>query len=64
MEISGAASGQAAQAAKAPANPQDVGTAVLKKVLDTQEQTAENLLSMLPKPANPSHLGNNIDVHA
>lgn len=40
------------------------GVAMLKKSLELQEQTTEQLLASIPKPASPSHLGNVIDVTA
>lgn len=39
-----------------------VGTLVLKKALDMQAQSAVQLIQALPKPSNPSHLGNGVDV--
>lgn len=42
-----------------------VGTLVLRKALDIQEQSAMQLLQALPQtPSNPPHLGNSIDVKA
>ena len=42
-----------------------VSTAVLKKAIDLQAQSALQLLQALPQVAgNPPHLGNNIDVKA
>lgn len=42
-----------------------VGTLVLKKAMDIQEQSAMQLLQALPQPpSNPVHLGNSIDVKA
>lgn len=42
-----------------------VGTLVLKKALDIQEQNALQLLQALPQVAsNPPNLGNSIDVKA
>lgn len=41
-----------------------VATAVLKKALDQQAQTAAQLIEALPKPSNPPHLGNSVDVKA
>ena len=37
-----------------------VQTKMLKQTMDTQEQKAQDILSALP-PANPPHLGQNID---
>lgn len=44
-----------------------VGTAVLRKVLDLQEQNAAQLLAMLPQPAsynNPPNLGQSVNTFA
>lgn len=42
-----------------------VGTLMLRKALDIQEQNAMQLLQALPQtPSNPPHLGNGIDVKA
>ncbi len=42
-----------------------VGTLVLKKAMDIQEQNALQLLQALPQVAsNPPNLGNSIDVKA
>jgi len=42
-----------------------VGTLMLRKALDIQEQSAMQLLQALPQtPSNPPHLGNSIDVKA
>ena len=41
-----------------------VGTLVLKKAMDLQEQAAQQLIQALPQVAsnNPPNLGNNVDV--
>ncbi len=39
-----------------------IATTMLKKALDVQAQTATQLIEALPQPANPSHLGNSVDV--
>ena len=42
-----------------------VGIRVLKKAMDIQEQSALQLLQVLPQPpSNPPNLGQNIDVKA
>lgn len=42
-----------------------VGTLVLKKAMNIQEQNAMQLLQAVPQPPNnPSHLGNKVDVKA
>lgn len=44
-----------------------VGTAVLKKMLQQEEQQAQQLIQSLPEPSttnNPPNLGNSIDVRA
>lgn len=50
----------------AAANTGDAaGILVLKKAMDIQAQSAMQLLEGLPQPvANPSHLGNTVDVKA
>lgn len=44
----------------------EVSTAVFKKALDVQEQSAMQLIAALPQAqgSNPPHLGNSIDVKA
>ena len=40
-----------------------VGTLVMKKALDQQAQTAQQLIDALPKvPSNPPNLGNSVDI--
>ena len=40
-----------------------IGTLVLKKAMQMQEQSAIQLLEAIPTPpGNPSHLGNQIDI--
>lgn len=44
-----------------------VGTAMLRKVLDLQEQNAAQLLATLPQPVrygNPPNLGQSVDTYA
>lgn len=41
-----------------------VGTAVLKKAMDIQEQSVAQLLQAIPQAANPPNLGNSVDVKA
>lgn len=44
-----------------------VGIAVLKKMLDIQEQSAMQLIAALPQPqsaSNPPNLGNGVDTFA
>lgn len=42
-----------------------VSTLVLKKALDQQTSTAQQLIASLPQVANnPPHLGNRVDVKA
>jgi hypothetical protein len=44
-----------------------VGTAMLRKVLDLQEQNAAQLLAALPQPvrySNPPNLGQSVDTFA
>lgn len=44
-----------------------IGTAVLKKALDIQEQNAMQLLESLPEPQqynNPPGIGNSVDTFA
>ena len=64
MELSGAVNSALTQVSQAKPGGDVIGIAMLKKSLDQQEQTTEQLLSSLPKPASPAHLGNNIDVKA
>ncbi len=51
-------------------NASALQTAVIKKALEVQEQTAAALLAALPQPApqsapsNPPHLGQAVDVKA
>ena len=40
-----------------------VGTLVLKKAMQMQEQSAAQLLEAVPAPpSNPPHLGNQVDI--
>ena len=41
-----------------------VGTLVLKKAMDIQEQNAMQLIQAIPQPSNPPNLGNSVDVKA
>lgn len=41
-----------------------VGTLVLKKAMDIQEQSVAQLLQAVPQAANPPNLGNSVDVKA
>lgn len=45
---------------------QDVSTAVLKKALNAQQQSAASLLESIPQPQynNPVNLGNSVDTKA
>lgn len=41
-----------------------VGTLVLKKAMDIQEQSVAQLLQTIPQASNPPNLGNSVDVKA
>lgn len=43
-----------------------VQTAVLRKSLDLEQQSAQQMIQALEQsvPSNPPHLGNSVDVHA
>lgn len=41
-----------------------VGTLVLKKAMDVQEQSVAQLLQAIPQVSNPPNLGNSVDVKA
>ena len=41
-----------------------VGTMVLKKAMDVQEQSVAQLLQAIPQAPNPPNLGNSVDVKA
>ncbi len=41
-----------------------VGTLVLKKAMDIQEQSVAQLLQSIPRASNPPNLGNSVDVKA
>lgn len=41
-----------------------VGTLVLKKALDIQEQSVTQLLQAIPQASNPPNLGNSVDIKA
>lgn len=41
-----------------------VGTAILKKAMDIQEQSVTQLLQGIPQASNPPNLGNSVDVKA
>ena len=66
MDITSASSVSAAASALSSAQTGDaVGTAVLKKALDLQAQSAAQLLDALPKPAqynNPPNMGRSVDT--
>lgn len=63
MDIAGISSPSAALAQGSVA--ETVGNAMLRKALDIQMQSAQQLLEALPQVAsNPPHLGNSIDVKA
>jgi len=64
MELSGVVNSTLTQLSNAQPGKDDIGVSVLKDSLEIQKQTSEQLLSSVPKPASPDHLGNNIDVHA
>ena len=63
MDISGVASLSSAMSQAQSGDA--VGTLMLKKAMDLQEQSAAQLLQTLPQTANnPPNLGNSIDVKA
>lgn len=69
MDISGVSAATVSSLTGSHANSsQAVSVSVLKKALDIQEQSAQQLLQVLPQPqslADPaSPLGQNIDVSA
>jgi hypothetical protein len=59
MDIANISAAQVSQATNA------AGIAVLKKALDIQEQSAQQLIAALPAvAANPPNLGQNVDIVA
>jgi len=67
MDVSGIGSlGTALGTAVSQAQTSDeVGIAMLKKTMQIEAQSAQQLLEALPQiPNNPAHLGNAVDVKA
>ncbi|MBL8448735.1 MAG: YjfB family protein [Dechloromonas sp.] len=65
MDLSGI--GSLTTALSAARDGDGVALETLKKTLEIQERTAQQLIEALPEPAatnNPSHLGNSVDVKA
>jgi hypothetical protein len=65
MDLSGI--GSLTTALSATRDGDGVALATLKKTLELQERTAQQLIEALPEPAapnNPAHLGNAVDVKA
>jgi hypothetical protein len=59
MDIANVGAAQVSQATNA------VGIAVLKKAIDIQEQSAQQLIAALPAAtSNPPNLGQNVDIVA
>jgi len=64
MDISSVVNSSIAQTGRAQPGKDDVGIAVLKTALETQKQSAQQLIESVPQPTSMPHLGNNINVTA
>lgn len=64
MDISSVVNSTIAQTGRAQPGKDDVGVAVLKTALDSQKQSAAQLIESVPQPASMPNLGNNVNVTA